>query len=675
MADKYKSLREMDDKEVLWRVKGDYAYFKSMKAEDNERNRRYEKIYQALDNPDDNVDETTGNVEYDSSRYSNSYMPIGAAIADALSAKLYNAFFSTPEYFEIAADNWEDEIAAHKCTAHLKKRHREMKFRNKVGSALLQAACHDYCITGTRWLMKPGYRNVREKKVTYRNYGGIKLPYQDVRMVQKWFPNVIDRSDMFVLNYFNCYHDPTCENSAEPFMDSKAFIDEREEMVETLIGASQTRDNPHGTYKNIDKVISSCMQDWEKQSFDDPSLFDDKDFMANWLGSRRVKIIRYWTGDHIVECAQDEVIRRVNVCGWPLQKWGIYEMPGSFKSMGVLQRIERNQYDINDTINTRNDFRNLITDPITVIDQELVVEEEGAPNITSGKVFVSTSGSARDKIDIHNPGIDISQNAMQDVAVQSDMIEKVTVSENDMGSYKGGRRSATETVKVGQGADNKTFLISQRIEEGCLIEIYRNQFILEQSYLTVEERFKYYGKYGNESMVITPADYAWRSQPVFYAKGTSDMMNEPIKMQQFFVAMDRAMAMPQLHNWEKIMAHMWSKLAPEIYTEFIKDPRAIEHNVPPEIENLMIAHGRKPQRSPQNDDRKHLASHNGIKHLTDYMVWPERFKRVLDEHIAEHEQGANQMLSMMTQGQPMGMQGSADPMRGTRQTSMIGGTA
>ena len=137
MPDQYRSTRAMTDDEVVERVQADFKQAKSDKAADNKRCLRYKHIYEALDNPEEIVDEDTGRLADDRRIYSNTYLPIGAAVVDAAVATLYNAFFSVPDYFEIAAEDYWDNKAAGK-----------IKGPRSPPDGLLLRLCRDYGLLG-----------------------------------------------------------------------------------------------------------------------------------------------------------------------------------------------------------------------------------------------------------------------------------------------------------------------------------------------------------------------------------------------------------------------------------------------------------------------------------------------------------------------------------------------
>jgi hypothetical protein len=175
------------------------------------------------------------------------------------------------------------------------------------------------------------------------------------------------------------------------------------------------------------------------------------------------------------------------------------------------------------------------------------------------------------------------------------------------------------------------------LEDGPLLEIYLNQFQLEQMFLTEDQRFMYLGKYGDELVTLGPEAYAWRSMPTFVPMGSYEMIDEPIKMQQFINGMDRALTYPQGHNLENIFAEYWSMIKPKDWQKFVKDPREKLYNIPPKTENVMIVYGTPPQVTSANDHQEHKRVHGELKRTKDYPMWPMTKQMMLDDHLKDHD--------------------------------------
>lgn len=665
------SVRDLSDPKLVERVENDYKNAQEGKSNSNTRCLRYKQLYEALDLDELAVDESSGLIEEDEDSQADINMPVGSAIVDSAVAKLFNSFFSTEEYMRIEPTEFEDGFVAHKITAHMKKRHKEMKFRRTVFRILQQAGCYDFCVSGMTWMLKPGFENRRKKEVTYKTYGALKFPFQKVTVEPVWIPDAVDRPHFFDLDFFRCWPDP---NSKLGFEDSEFFIDDRDEQIENLVAQAKTKEHPWQKYKNIGNVLKILKETQDahgntaSQNLDTNSTVPEDS--QSMFSGRRVKVIRYWTPHHVVEICLGQVIWRMDLSGYPLQLWSITDKPRGFGGMGLLQRIERNLIDINASLNARRNFQNLISDPFMVIDQSLIGQFKGEPRVSSGKVLVSSGGIAKDKIHIHVPGVNINQDAMGDVAMQISMIERATgVSENDQAAYASGRRSATETGRVAFGADMRTFVIARLMEEGAMEPAFMEQFKLEQLYMTRSDRFTYYGRHGNSMMVINPADYKWASQPGFTAMGAMSLANDAVENAQFLSMIQLAMQLPQVpHNWINVMTEAWRRFAPKNYEEFITDPNVPQENIPPEIENRMIAQGQRARISPLNIVAEHLASHKQVKLTPDYKLWPESFRMELDRHIQETEAGLQQVVSQIRPSE--GTQDGADAIRGIRPSTL-----
>lgn len=636
MSTALKSFRNMSDEEALARAQDIYTYYSGAKKDDLARYDRYMAMYKAKDNPeaisDRSDEEAVSKDEQDPARYSNNKIAFGAAQVDATVNWLFNYLFPNDNYFKIDADNFNDEIAAMKVTAHLQKRHKEMKFLRTMEEVLTETAIADYSITGVRWRVQPGYIPETQRTVEIQRYGKAAMEYKRNRIVERWVPDAIDRSDIFRIPYDQCYHDPDAKGG---FDQSYAFCDYRYETVEDFLGRAESKYRPWGIYKpeNVKKVIKyvkANMQDGST-SIANSSGEEDTDPKRAFMNFR-LMIKRVWTRDHVLEYFEDMLIWRKNLTGWPLQRWGVFVVPNQFPMMGILQRIERNEYDINEKLNTRQDYVNLIVDPWVILSTELADE---ADELYHGKILYAKN--PKDAAYVYQPGTNPTDASLADVKVQVDFMDRTGISPEGAGAHPRGDRTATETNAVTNGTMAKVKRISRRLEDECLVPIYQYQFLLEGIFLSKEERTKYYGQFGEMVFGVRPEDYAWNSMPIFMAKGTSEMIDEPVRIQQFMTAMDRAMAAPQFHNLKNIFAEMWRIFAPKNFHRFVKDPSMDNYKIPPEEENKMFALGRIAEISPLDDDQKHVEVHEKYKRTPDYLTWPERTKMEFEAHIRAHQ--------------------------------------
>ncbi len=656
-------IHELSDEECALRIESDYEDAKAAKNTSYDRYSRYQAIYQALNPPEEDDESDSGLIEDDLARHADSYMPIGAAVVDSAASQLYNAFFSTKDYVEIESDDWEDGFFEIEVTAHQKKRHREMHLRNTLYRVLQEACCFDFGVTLTRWKLEGGFIQKPHAEEIMSNLGGAMFKKRHVKAETMWVPDKVDRSDCQVLHFSNCYPDPSATNDLD---DAAFFIDVRDEKIEDLIAGSELA-GPWGKYKNIDSIIRELAKN--DGLADEIKGFTTVEAQRNYLKNRRLPVIRYWTKNHMAEYCAGHIIRRMNMLGWVIHLWRIFEVPGQLPGMGFLQRLERQQYDINASLNSRRDYQNLISDPFGVISRDLAQQIGGSPRLSHGQLLVSGSGDPSKQVWVYQPGTPPSQDPLLDVQLHTNMIEKQSgITENSMGAVSSGRRSATEVNKVSMAGDSRMLTIASRLEEECLEPLYLNLFYLEQANLSRTEWFKYAGQYGEKMIQISPASYMWNSVPRFVAKGAISMANDPVETQQFLAAVDRAMTMPQVQfDWQNIAVEIFRRLAPQNYTKFVKDPTVSDHNVPPSIENMLIAQGRQVEISRLNNHQEHLAAHNKLKYSMDYQVWPERMRMILDQHIDDHQKiGMAVPTRSNALGQADGMQGPADMMRGIR---------
>ncbi|MDD5459025.1 MAG: hypothetical protein PHF37_06510 [Phycisphaerae bacterium] len=664
----YGPTTELDDDELVVRIIQDLRTARGDKAQDFSRNLRYRNIYMALDDPNDIIDESTGQMSDDRGLYSNTYLPLGAAAVDTAVAQLYNHLFPTPDYFEMEAGDFMEDFRSPKITEHMKKRHREMRFRTKICQILQIICCFDYAVSFMRWQIKPGYVPVSTGGIENIEMGGISMRQRKRKTQWEYRINAVERPDLCIVPYFNCVHDA---NSFDDFESATFFIDWRDEPITQLMAYAENKDG-FGKYKNIETVIAEHdrrLAEINEEAGIDPARRSSR------LSHDRIRIYRYWTHEEMSEMAYGKIIYRSKTDGIGAQLWKLFRRPSEFPGMGILQRIERQQLDINTIINLKRDFQNRQLNPISAISEDLIGSEEGDIELYPGRTFRFRRGEAKKKIEFYYPGMDISQGATEELTIQMDSIERVTGfgSENVQGAFSSGRKTAREVSAVAAGIVSKAKYFAENIETDCLEPLYMRQFLLEQANLSQIDQFKYFGAKGSDWVIIRPEDYAFGSVPVFHAKGSSQVSYSEIQIERFFKAVQVGMSIaPQLHNWPNIIAKMWQMLEPKDFRHFIKDPREKTHNVPPRMENVLLAMGHEVEISPENDDREHLAEHRSYQKTGDYQLWPEAMKRNMENHCMEHE-GRQNLSQMALSG---GMQNLAnsqdmsDPLRGIRQLSV-----
>ena len=167
----YKSLRELTDEQAIERARIDFV--RSQTKRRTAQNRRYEKIYQALDPPGFGLDDSTQTVDIMRRRSrANNMLPIGAMLVDTAVAQLYQALFGLPRYFKMQIPDEMDYLFQEEIIQHMMTRHKEMKFKNRCFDAIQNACCFDYAVSFMRWDLQWGYE---PKRVTTQRQipGGI----------------------------------------------------------------------------------------------------------------------------------------------------------------------------------------------------------------------------------------------------------------------------------------------------------------------------------------------------------------------------------------------------------------------------------------------------------------------------------------------------------------------
>lgn len=650
-----KDFHELTDKQALLRAESDLEAARSIKANGITRGARYLNIYKALNSPTEMIDETTGMIAEDESRYSNTYLPIGAAVVDSAVAQMYNMLFSINGFMEIDVDDLEDSFFAEIVTGHLYKRLEEMKFKHKVVHALQMCSTFDYAITLSRWLLEGGYQPTVNTKFEEFEIGGVK--FRDQRRVSgmEWKVDKIDRSDMQVLQFDQCFPDP---DASDGFNDSRFFCDERDVPLWELIRLSKGH-QPFGKYKNVDKVVAQFLE----QRGDDIDRQADPDKKRAMVQNYKVKVKRYWTQHHVMEWASDWVLHRMNIHDWPLRLWQIFNLTGEFGGMGFLQRMERNQLDINAALNANRNLANLISNPFAIADQELFDATAGEPEIYPGWVGISKGGAAKDKLWVYTPGQNTNMSTMMDVNMEIGMVERMAgISQAMQGETAGGRTTAHEIGEVAAGAHARVDKYTERIEDDCLVPHYLDFFFLEQAYLTNEQSFKYNAEHAEQFFTVNPVDYMWNSIPRFRARGTSYALKSAVDTAQFLKAIELGMALPnpQEIDWHNIKIELFRRLTPKEYWKFVKDRNAPQANYDPEMENYLMSIGHRIEVSEANDPAQHIAVHQSIIRTPDYQTWPAQYRANHEEHLQQHQQAGQQPQQIgPTQDQ-------SDPLRGQR---------
>ncbi len=660
----YEPARSLTDAELVVRIGNDYNQAESDKRADHVRCRRYMKIYEALNQAENVIKDGERGIADDRRIFSDTYYPIGAATVDTAAAGIYNSFFGVPDFMEIDANDYLDDRAAQRITAHLYKRFKEMKFKHTVYRAIQMALTFDYAVTLSTWKLEAGFVPKRVPTTEIREFGPVKRSYRDIKMELQWQPDATDRSNVLLLDYFCCFHDAKSKNGLE---DSEFFIDVRWESIEKLNSGGLL-----GKYKNVEKVRKMAEQLASDVPRDDKTSNNKSN--ATMARAGKVRIVRYWTHSHVAEKCFDFIISRRDIRGMPIQVWKIHDLPSQFRGMGIIQRLERPQYDMNAIINTKRDFQNLALNPIAILDRELASVNDNKLELYPGRVLFTPDGRIpKDMVHFVQPGFDMSASSTEEFVIQKDAIEKISgFSENATGAYAQGRKTARETSAVASGALSKIFTVASKLEETCLEPIYLEMFLLEQAFMSRNEQFKYHGKHSVDWVVVTPQDYKWSAVPSFMARGTTLVSDKQIHIQQFMVALDRAAAFPQIHDMHQIFLEMWKLMSPRDYQRFVKDPTENELNIPQDLENQLLAQGKQVDVTATNDHQTHIAEMDKLFRSVDFQVWPEALKIHAQEHYQKHQQAAQ--ASQIQQAQPPtddgGSNSSSDLAKGLRGTSV-----
>lgn len=666
--DGYKHVSQMDDKEAADFIMAEIRKAIANKGRDFIRCERYDRLYQSLDQADQILDPTTGDVSDDATVYSNTHLPIGAWLVDTATIQVYKQIFSTPDYFGLEADDWQDEPKAYKVKAHLMRRHREMQFRSQIFRAVQAAMTFDYAVTYDTWKVRFGKKPTVINGVDDVEIGGINLKYKNTKT--EWREGVVQsRSDIQLIDYFQCAHDYQAGPKIE---ESKMFCDWSRPQLWELLKEEQAV-NPIGVYKNLDQVYAAVANGMGIDMSSEAREPADKNKQPE---RERIRKFRFWTHDEVFELAQGFVIRRYPADGMPLSVWRAYELPNRFRGMGVLQRIERMCLDINAIINQKRDFGNLVNNPIAVLSSDIPGIDEGDTALFPGRTLVGP-GDVTKKIAFYQPGATF-QGSTEELMTQIEMTKATSGfgSDNAGGSATPTARTAREISAVAAGILSKTSVVAERYEEENMVPILMRQFRMEQMYMSKSERLKYHGVNGTDFIIIRPEDYAWGSIPNFEMKGSSYAGYHDVYIQQYMKALAVTMQLaPERLNKDNAIAHLWQLLVPSNYMNFIQDPRTPDHNIPQNMENLILAMGHHVPVSPLNDHKAHIANLETLMISPDYQVWPQSFKANAERHKKDHQtamlpKGAPTGASMPMGGATPQSQDPSDLMRGVRGSNL-----
>ena len=659
------SLRLMDDGSILERIHLDYSEAYAEKSSDNVRNLRYQNIYMALDAPEEEATEVDRIDQQDEGRFADVYMPFGAAIVDTAVSQLYQTLFSNPEYMNYFATEYEDTPYEYKTTEFMRHRHQEMQFKATIMEVLNACHCFDYVVTGCRWVLQEGYVPYQAKSRRMVQFGDLSLPYAEKTIDYKWRPDAVDRSDFFMFNFFRSFHDPRATNG---FEDSRFFIDVYEESAEELKARAQSEDRPWQKFQNIDKVLKKV--DELGTTITNPTSNPTWEGSLLPVGGRKVPILRYWTRDYLVHVCMDEIICRTELTGWPLTQWKIFDLHKKFRGMGVLERMERQQLDINATLNARRNYQNLVSDPWGIVHESVVQKEGGSPRVTPGKLLVYSGAKlAKDLVYIYQPAQQQMQDTITDSLMQMDISERIVgLSDNAFGQFSKGRKTASETNQVASGQSIRQFQLAEKFEGKNLIPTYMELFKLEQVNLTEAQQIRIFGESGGSNwLTVNPEDLRWMGTPQIIVTGASYARLNDMQKQQFLRLFEVALGIPQVADIKVMFTKAARMLDPKDYQQYVKDDNVPDHNVPPRMENELMAMGHQVEVSPLNNDQLHLMEHMGETHSPDFQTWPTLYKERMNQHIMLHQkQMQMKTMTQQAQAQPSMPQGQVSQMQGMR---------
>jgi len=654
----YKDIFNMKGKDLAEMVMQDLSLSAENRADALQANRRYRRMYKVQDEPGLQPQGGTGDLEEDLYQFSNTYLPVSTMVVNIATQNIYNNLFGDSQYFEIEPQEEEDEIRAEISGALIRRRHRQMKFKRSMINMIKQGLKYDYAIALTSWLTEPGtvIRPVM-KKETHEFKTGLKEEFETIQQAETFVPNKIDRSHTTILNNFHCFHDWA---ATEGLADSSFFCDVREVSFRELINNQRTKDNPEGLYINLDKIDNGSLM------INAGIELDTKDVLRRTAGLQRTQngsltVIRYFTPNGMVQLSGDGTVITdpKPMAGFPLVDWRLWLLENTFEGMGLLQSMERMQYDMNAIINNKRDFQQLVLNPISVIDQSLASAIDGSTELIPGQQFV-TAGPTGDKITFYKPGLDVGSSSSEELSLEFDMVSKVSqLGQNAQGSFAKGRRSAREAAGV-QGATDLAMGFASIIFETEVIEpVIEQQLFWEMKNLKGEHRFRDLGPNGKMFVEVNENTLLFGSTPTIKALGISNIQKNAVETSNLIQAMQITgnLGLMNQINIPEVLKELWRRQRPEDYQKFLKQPGMIDQiNIPPEEENVLFGLGRHPDVKPTNDHIRHIQSHEEHKLTPDYALWPDALRQEFEIHINRHK-AAMQQDQAQRQGQSQAASG------------------
>jgi hypothetical protein len=665
-------MHQLNDEDAADQVNSWYTWSQGRKRQDNARAERYRNIFLCKDPPPSEFNVSTGDPDEDKRLYSDTYLPMVSAMVEAATAQLLGILFSRPDYMQAVAEHPVDFFSQELISEHMRRRHRQMDFKNTIAEAVQTALQYDYAVTRCYWKIAPGEKKSRKTETNVVELGPLSVNRRETFMDRNP-AMVIDRPDVEVLDYFLTYPD---YDARRGFDDSEFFCDVYYPSLTLLKALDRSRNPNMGFFYNIDKVVRQHLKSqgvkdptpgqieaWPLNEQDDPA---ERSFTKS---GTRVKVIRCYTPYEVVETCYGIPIRRHRIEGYPYQLWKTVVRTQEFPGMGMIERLERPQYDVNLILNLKRDFQNFIMNPISILDESIwPMGEEGDIHLYPGRTFKNDSGRpAEEMISVVKPGFDVGSQANEEIGLQMSLAERIGTGLNPQGAFARGKKTATEVSEVSTGSSNKALRITERWEDVCLEKIFTTQFYLEQVNMTTPQVLSLHGTKGYEYFQVAKEDYFWLGEPRMEMRGTSYLAEDAIAEQKFFTGINFALAAPQLHNVPNIFKRMWQILEPRQWSEFLRGQGEAGHDVPPGIENFIMARGHPPEISPMNDDVEHLRSHEKVSQSIDFQLWPRSYQNNMTQHVFDHRQQMNQKQPPRPiDGELVSQQDGSDTQRGIR---------
>ncbi len=662
---------EMSDEEILRVMSDDWAESKNYFEKNDifERNRRYEKTYNANDPVPPPTEKQSGGILLNPKGRAKNFYPITTAIVDTAIAMTIESLFSVEEYFMLMPTQDPEE------QSHLEAMTRflqwdagptRLQLRDRMEEWITSAFKFDWAVADISWSVSGA--NVLRPKKTHVDRIAEKMgqrggKFKEVlnRMLRRRglhranipaFEAVYDPAgkqgpEMEILNLQNTRPDP----HAIDFDDNcRFFMDEFESPWTKLLSETESEDNPAGIYKKskMDEFETLNASGSTRPEEQRKAEGDSQKGVGEVEKGRDIVKLRRWRNQY-AEFVSDEnfqlLLRKVPKDGWTLCKLSFKNRTKRWEGYSMIGMIEKLNYEINSVANQRRDNINLVLDPIAILNKRMWNKIWNGENTTlhPGKQLW-VDGDVRQAAAFMRPP-DVTQTAGQEISFIMGIIEKLAhISENTMGNYRSqGRRTATEAEYVQTGQTINAGPIAKRFERHGLRWALSRIIREEELNLTEDVYFQVLGETATYRGKMSPDILSQYGPNIDVMPiGSNFAENSWPKVQQ------RMEAIKMMYDIQPIAQMMNHKYVGRILAEganirgiqnLFNDDTTLFVTIPAQIEDvMMIMSGQNMVTHPADNHEEHIGEHMAVMETPEFAAAPQGHKSLLQAHIAMHKE-------------------------------------